>query len=117
MVLALVIGAVGGGGYMIAGPVRAWITAAPVALPKAARKLRAVVQPVEQVSRAASQVASSLSLSPISRAANRTLLLMKSTRVALLLRPLRRRHSRQSSRPGGVATPTQGHSAPVSIQA
>jgi predicted PurR-regulated permease PerM len=56
LVLALVIGAVGGGGYMIAGPVRAWITAAPVALPKAARKLRAVVQPVEQVSRAASQV-------------------------------------------------------------
>jgi predicted PurR-regulated permease PerM len=57
LVLALVIGAVGGGGYMIAGPVRAWISAAPVALPKAARKLRAVVRPVEQVSRAATQVA------------------------------------------------------------
>jgi predicted PurR-regulated permease PerM len=56
VVLALVIGAVGGGGYMIAGPVRAWVTAAPVALPKAARKLRAVVRPVEQVSRAATQV-------------------------------------------------------------
>jgi predicted PurR-regulated permease PerM len=56
LVLALVIGAVGGGGYMIAGPVRAWIAAAPVALPKAARKLRAVVRPVEQVTRAATQV-------------------------------------------------------------
>jgi predicted PurR-regulated permease PerM len=56
LVLALVIGAAGGGGYMIAGPVRAWVAAAPIALPKAARKLRAVVRPVEQVSRAATQV-------------------------------------------------------------
>jgi predicted PurR-regulated permease PerM len=56
LVLALVIGAAGGGGYMIAGPVRAWVAAAPVTLPKAARKLRAVVRPVEQVSRAATQV-------------------------------------------------------------
>jgi predicted PurR-regulated permease PerM len=56
LVLALVIGAVGGSGYMIAGPVRAWVAAAPVALPKAARKLRMVVRPVEQVSRAATQV-------------------------------------------------------------
>jgi predicted PurR-regulated permease PerM len=56
LVLALVIGAAAGGGYMIAGPVRAWVAAAPVALPKAARKLRAVVRPVEQVTRAATQV-------------------------------------------------------------
>ncbi len=41
---------------MIAGPVRTWVAAAPIALPRAARKLRAVVRPVEQVSRAASQV-------------------------------------------------------------
>jgi predicted PurR-regulated permease PerM len=64
LVLALVIGAVGGGGYMIAGPVRAWITAAPVALPKAARKLRAVVRPVEQVTRAASQVEQATGTAP-----------------------------------------------------
>lgn len=64
VVLALVIGAAGGGGYMIAGPVRAWISAAPVALPKAARKLRAVVRPVEQVSRAASQVEQATGTNP-----------------------------------------------------
>jgi predicted PurR-regulated permease PerM len=56
LVLALAIGAVGGGGYALVGPVRAWVVAAPIALPKAARKLRAVVRPVEQVSRAATQV-------------------------------------------------------------
>src|SRR5579863_1954569 len=65
LVLALVVGAVGGGGYMIAGPVRAWVSAAPVALPKAARKLRAVVRPVEQVSRAASQVEQATGASPV----------------------------------------------------
>ncbi len=64
VVLALVIGAVGGGGYMIAGPVRAWVSAAPVALPKAARKLRAVVRPVEQVSRAATQVEQATGATP-----------------------------------------------------
>jgi len=56
LVLALVVGGVGAAGYALAGPVRVWITEAPVALPKAARKLRAVVRPVEQVSRAATQV-------------------------------------------------------------
>lgn len=56
LVLGLVVAAVGVAGYGLAGPVRAWITAAPVALPKAAHKLRAVVRPVEQVSRAATQV-------------------------------------------------------------
>jgi predicted PurR-regulated permease PerM len=64
VVLALVMGAVGGGGYMIAGPVRAWVSAAPVALPKAARKLRAVVRPVEQVSRAATQVEQATGAAP-----------------------------------------------------
>jgi len=64
VVLALVIGAVGGGGYMIAGPVRAWVSAAPVVLPKAARKLRAVVRPVEQVSRAATQVEQATGTTP-----------------------------------------------------
>lgn len=64
LVLALVMGGVGGAGYMIAGPVRAWISAAPVALPKAARKLKAVVRPVEQVSRAASQVEQATGTSP-----------------------------------------------------
>jgi predicted PurR-regulated permease PerM len=56
LVLGLVVASVGVAGYGLAGPVRAWVTAAPVALPKAARKLRAVVRPVEQVSRAATQV-------------------------------------------------------------
>jgi predicted PurR-regulated permease PerM len=64
LVLALAIGAVGGGGYMIAGPVRAWVSAAPVVLPKAARKLRAVVRPVEQVSRAATQVEQATGTTP-----------------------------------------------------
>jgi predicted PurR-regulated permease PerM len=56
LVLIVGAGAVAGGAYELATPVRVWVQTAPAVLDKATRRLRAVIRPVERVTNAADQV-------------------------------------------------------------
>jgi predicted PurR-regulated permease PerM len=56
LVLLMLLGAVGAGGYSLAEPARVWMTKAPESLAKVQSRLRDLRRPVEQVTRTAEQV-------------------------------------------------------------
>jgi predicted PurR-regulated permease PerM len=56
LVLLVLLGAVGAGGYSLAEPAREWVAKAPESLAKVQGRLRDLRRPVEQVTRTAEQV-------------------------------------------------------------
>ena len=60
LVVVLLIGAIGGGAYQLAGPAQRWASTAPQSFAKAQRKLRNVIRPVQQVSRNMEQAANAV---------------------------------------------------------
>jgi predicted PurR-regulated permease PerM len=60
IVVVLLIGAVGGGVYQLAGPAQRWAASAPQSFGKAQRKLRSIIQPMQQVSSNMEQAANAV---------------------------------------------------------
>ena len=58
LVLAVLLGILGGGAYAVSGPAQAWLAKAPHALSTAAARVRKLRKPVDQVTRTAEQVVS-----------------------------------------------------------
>jgi len=60
LVVVLLLGGVGLGMYQLAGPAQRWAASAPQAFGKAQRKLRSIIQPMQQVSRNVEQAANAV---------------------------------------------------------
>jgi len=60
LVVVLLVGGVGTGVYQLAGPAQRWAANAPQSFAKAQRKLRSVIQPMQQVSRNVEQAANAV---------------------------------------------------------
>ncbi len=60
LVVVLLVGGIGLGMYQLAGPAQRWAASAPQSFSKAQRKLRSIIQPMQQVSRNMEQAANSV---------------------------------------------------------
>jgi len=60
LVVLLLVGSIGVGVYQLAGPAQRWAASAPQSFSKAQRKLRAIILPVQQVSRNVEQAANAV---------------------------------------------------------
>src|SRR5690242_3035539 len=60
LVVLLLVGGIGVGVYQLAGPAQRWAASAPQSFAKAQRKLRAIILPVQQVSRNVEQAANAV---------------------------------------------------------
>jgi predicted PurR-regulated permease PerM len=60
LVVLLLVGGIGVGVYQLAGPAQRWAASAPQSFSKAQRKLRAIILPVQQVSRNVEQAANAV---------------------------------------------------------
>jgi predicted PurR-regulated permease PerM len=60
VVVVLLVGAIGGGAYELAGPAQRWATRAPQSFVKAEVRLRAIIRPVQQVSKNVEQAANAV---------------------------------------------------------
>jgi predicted PurR-regulated permease PerM len=60
VVVVLLVGAIGGGAYELAGPAQRWATRAPQSFVKAEIRLRAIIRPVQQVSKNVEQAANAV---------------------------------------------------------
>jgi predicted PurR-regulated permease PerM len=60
LVVVLLVGGIGYGMYELAGPAQRWAASAPQSFSKAQRKLRSIIQPMQQVSRNVEQAANAV---------------------------------------------------------
>lgn len=60
LVVVLLVGGLGTGMYQLAGPAQRWAASAPQSFAKAQRKLRSIIQPMQQVSRNVEQAANAV---------------------------------------------------------
>jgi predicted PurR-regulated permease PerM len=60
LVVVLLVGGMGFGVYQLAGPAQRWAASAPQSFAKAQRKLRSIIQPMQQVSRNVEQAANAV---------------------------------------------------------
>jgi predicted PurR-regulated permease PerM len=60
IVAILLVGAIGGGVYQLAGPAQRWLATAPEAFGKAQGKLRGIIRPMQQVQKNVEQAASAV---------------------------------------------------------
>ena len=60
LVVVLLVAAIGGGAYQLAGPAQGWAMSAPESFAKAQHKLRGILRPVQQVSKNVEQAASAV---------------------------------------------------------
>ena len=60
LVVLLLVAAIGGGAYQLAGPAQGWAMSAPESFAKAQHKLRGIIRPVQQVSKNVEQAASAV---------------------------------------------------------
>jgi len=60
LVVVLLVGGIGTGVYQLAGPAQRWAASAPQSFSKAQRRLRSIIQPMQQVSQNMEQAANSV---------------------------------------------------------